>query len=200
MTEPQSHEHTHHIFPLVGRKIPDFKLEAFMDEKIKKVASSDYKGKWVVLVFYPGDFTFVCPTELEEAASLYGEFKKLGAEVFSVSTDSVYTHKAWHDQSPAIQKVQFPMLADPTATLCRQLGVYLEEKGEALRASLIVNPDGIIKVYEVNDNSIGRNMKELLRKLQAAIFVRSNEGMVCPANWEPGKKAIKKGLSLVGKI
>lgn len=186
--------------PFINKKVPDMELESFFNEKIKKISLSDYKGKWVALVFYPGDFTFVCPTELEEAAGLYSEFKKLNAELLSVSTDSVYVHKAWHDQSPAIKKVTFPMLADPTGQLSRAFGVYIEETGEALRGSFIINPEGIIKAYEVHDTGIGRNMKELLRKLQAAIYVRENKGMVCPASWEPGKKTLKKGLGLVGKI
>lgn len=186
--------------PITGKHIPDFKLEAFVNNKIKKINFSDYQGKWIVLIFYPGDFTFVCPTELEELAGLYNEFKKLGAEVFSVSTDSVYVHKAWHDQSPAIKKVDFPMIADPTGKLAKELGVYLEKHGVALRGSFIINPDGIIKAYEVHSNKIGRNAQELLRKLQAAIFVRENNGMVCPASWKPGKKALKKDLGLVGKI
>lgn len=186
--------------PIIGKHIPDFELEAFANNKIKKINFSDYQGKWIVLVFYPGDFTFVCPTELEELAGLYNEFKKLDAEVFSVSTDSVYVHKAWHDQSPAIKKVYFPMIADPTGKLCQELGVYLEQEGVALRGSFIIDPDGVIKAYEVHDNKIGRNAQELLRKLQAAIFVRENNGMVCPASWKSGKKAIKKDLGLVGKI
>lgn len=186
--------------PLIGKKVPDIEIEAFWNEKIKKIKLSDYKGKWVVLLFYPGDFTFVCPTELEESAGLYNEFKKNGAEVLSVSTDSVYVHKAWHDQSPAIKKVAFPMLADPTGKLCRIFGVYIEETGEALRGSFLIDPDGIIKAYEVHDTAIGRNAKEFLRRLQAAMYTRDNKGMVCPASWEPGKKTLKKGLDLVGKI
>lgn len=186
--------------PLVGNKVSDFELDGFVNEKIKKIKLSAYRGQWVILVFYPRDFTFVCPTELEEIAGLYKEFKKLGAEVFSVSADSAYTHKAWHDHSPAIKKVSFPMLADPAGKVCREFGVYLENTGEALRGSFIIDPDGIIKTSEIHDNSIGRNANELLRKLKAAIFVRTNDGMVCPAGWEPGKKAIKKNIGLVGKI
>lgn len=185
---------------LIGKKVPEFEIEAFFEEKIKKIKLSDYRGKWVALIFYPGDFTFVCPTELEEAAGLLKEFKKEGSEILSASTDSVYVHKAWHDQSPAIKKVAFPMIADPTAKLSKEFGVYIEETGEALRGSFIIDPEGVIKAYEINDTGIGRNGKELLRKLQAAKFVRENTGMVCPASWEPGKKTLKKGLDLVGKI
>ena len=185
---------------IIGQKIPDFELEAYHNDEIKKIKLTSYKGKWLVLIFYPADFTFICPTELEEAADLYKEFKKLGAEILSVSTDTVFVHKAWHDNSKAIKKIQFPMIADPTGKLCKELGTYIEEEGLSLRGSFIVDPDGIIKAVEIHDNSIGRSAKELLRKLQAAKFVRENKGLVCPASWEPGKKTLKPGLDLVGKI
>lgn len=184
----------------VGQKISDFEGDAFHNEEVKKIRLSDYKGKWLVLLFYPADFTFVCPTELEEAAQAYEEFKRLEAEVLSVSTDTVYAHKAWHDTSPAIKKIKFPMVADPAGKLCRQFGTYLEEVGLSLRGSFIIDPDGVLKAYELHDNSIGRSVKEILRKLQAAKFVREHKGEVCPASWEPGKKTLKPGLELVGKI
>lgn len=186
--------------PLIGMQVPDFELEAFHNNDIKKIKLSDYKGKWLALVFYPADFTFVCPTELEELAELYPEFQKLGAEVLSVSCDTAFVHKAWHDNSPAISKVKFPMLADPAGKLSKAFGVYLEKEGLSLRGSFIIDPDGIIKALEVNDNNIGRSAKELLRKLKAAIFVRENKGQVCPASWEPGKKTLKPGIDLIGKI
>jgi peroxiredoxin (alkyl hydroperoxide reductase subunit C) len=184
----------------IGQGIPDFELEAFHNEEIKRVKLSEYKGKWLILIFYPADFTFVCPTELEEAAGYYEEFRKLGAEIMSVSTDTAFVHKAWHDESPAIRKVEFPMLADPTGKLCREFGTYIEEEGLSLRGSFIIDPDGILRAFEVHDNSIGRSAKELLRKLQAAAYVRQHEGQVCPAGWEPGKEALTPGLDLVGKI
>lgn len=184
----------------INQKVEDFKLEAYHNDKIKTINLADYRGKWVVVMFYPADFTFICPTELEEMAGLYDDFKKLGAEVFSVSTDTVYAHKAWHDQSPTIKNVKFPMLADPTGNLSKEFGVYIEEEGLALRGSFIINPDGILKAYEVHDNSIGRSAKELLRKLQAAIFVEKHKGQVCPASWEPGSDTLKPGLDLIGKI
>ena len=184
----------------IDQEIPDFDLEAFHNEEIKRVKLSDYRGKWLVLIFYPADFTFICPTELEEAANYYEEFKKLGAEILSISTDTVYVHKAWHDQSPAISKVKYPMLADPTGRLCREFGTYLEEEGLSLRGSFIIDPDGILTAFEIHDNSIGRSAKELLRKLQAAVFVRENQGQVCPASWEPGEETLTPGLDLVGKI
>lgn len=184
----------------IGQQIPDFELEAYHDEKVKKIKLSGYRGKWLVLIFYPADFTFICPTELEEAAENYKEFEKLGAEVMSVSTDTVFVHKAWHDHSPAIKKIKFPMLADPTGKFCREFGTYIEEEGLSLRGSFIIAPDGKLVAYEMHDNSIGRSAKELLRKLQAAKFVREHKGLVCPASWEPGKKTLKPGLELVGKI
>lgn len=194
----------------IGEKILDFALDAFYDPssakasegegKIKKIKLSDYKGKWLILFFYPADFTFVCPTELEELAENYSEFRKLGAEVLSVSTDTAFVHKAWHDNSPAIRKVKFPMAADPTGKLCREFGVYIEEEGLALRGTFIVDPEGVLKALEIHDNSIGRSADELLRKLQAAKFVKEHKGQVCPASWKPGKKTLKPGLKLVGKI
>lgn len=184
----------------IGQKIPDFELEAYHQDKIKKIKLSSYRGKWLIIIFYPADFTFVCPTELEEAADYYGEFKKLGAEILSVSTDTVFVHKAWHDASPAIKKIKFPMLADPTGSLSKSFGVYIEEEGLALRGSFIIDPNGILKAYEVHDNSIGRSIKEILRKTQAAKFVSQHKGQVCPASWTPGKKTLKPGLKLVGKI
>jgi NADH-dependent peroxiredoxin subunit C len=184
----------------INQTIADIELSAYHNDEIKKIKFSDYKGKWMVFICYPADFTFICPTELEDVAAHYEEFKKLGAEVFGVSTDTVYTHKAWHDVSPAIKKVQYPMIADPTGKLCRELGTYIEEAGLSYRGTFIVDPDGVLKSLEIHDNSIGRSAKEIVRKLQAAKFVRENKGEVCPANWEPGKKTLKPGLDLVGKI
>ncbi len=184
----------------IGEKVNDFEAKAFQNEDIKNVKLSDYKGKWVVLVFYPADFTFICPTELEELANTYEEFKKEGAEVLSVSTDTVFVHKAWHDASPAIKKINFPMLADPTGSLCKEFGTYIDSDGVSLRGSFIIDPDGELKCFEIHDNSIGRSAKELLRKVKAAKFVRENDGEVCPASWEPGSKTLKPGLDLVGKI
>jgi len=193
----------------VGEKlneIRDLELEAFHSNKSVKLKLSDYSGnssnggKWLVLAFYPADFTFVCPTELEELADLYDEFTKQGAEVMSVSTDTVFVHKAWHDVSPSIKKIKFPMLADPTGNLCREFGTYIEGVGLSLRGTFIIDPDGVIKSAEIHDNSIGRSAKEILRKLKAARFVRENPGQVCPASWEPGKKTIMPSFDLVGKL
>lgn len=184
----------------VDQKAPEFELKAFHDGKEKTIRLSDYRGKWVVLIFYPADFTFICPTELEEAAHYYDEFKKLGAEVLSISTDTVFVHKAWHDTSPAIKKVKFPMLADPGGRVCREYGTYIEEEGISVRATFIIDPDGVIKSFEMHSNAIGRNTEEILRKLQAARYVREHKGEVCPVSWRPGQKTLKPGLELVGKI
>ncbi len=181
--------------------LSQLELEAYYQDEIKQVKLTDYKGKWLVLFFYPADFTFVCPTELEELADNYATFKELDTEVLSVSTDTVFVHKAWHDESKAVSKVKFPMLADPAAKLSKHLGVYIEDEGVAWRATFIIDPDGKIISYEINDNNIGRSAKELIRKLQAAQFVREHNGAeVCPASWQPDKETLKPGLDLVGKI
>ncbi len=185
---------------LINTKIPDITLEMFHSGTIKQFLPKNYKDKWLVLFFYPADFTFVCPTELREMAHLYPKFQASNAEVISISTDTVFVHKAWHDNSEAIKEVQFPMAADPTGKLCKALGTYIQEEGLSYRASFIIDPDGIIKAYEMHDNSIGRSASELLRKLKAAQFVRENGGEVCPANWQPGEETLKPGLDLVGKI
>lgn len=184
----------------INEKVPEFSAKALHEERIKNLKSSDYVGRWLVVFFYPGDFTFVCPTELEELAENYEKFKELNAEILSVSTDSEFVHKAWHDHSPAIKKVQFPMLADPSGKLSKLFGTYIEEEGVSLRGTFIIDPDGILKAFEVHDNSIGRSANELTRKLEAAQFVREHGGEVCPASWTKGKETLKPGLDLVGKI
>lgn len=184
----------------VGEEIPDFTLKAYQNDKIIDVNLQETRGKWLVLFFYPADFTFVCPTELEEVAELYPKFQKEGAEVMSISTDTHWVHKAWHEQSEAIKKITFPMLADPTGTLSRAFGVYLEDEGIALRGSFLVDPEGIIQAMEVHADGVGRSAKELFRKFQAAKFVAENGGQVCPASWEPGEDTLEPGLDLVGKI
>lgn len=187
--------------PMIGQPVPEGTYQSYHQGEIQPVTLRSYGGRWLVLVFYPGDFTFICPTELEELGSMYGEFQKLGAEVLSVSTDSVYVHKAWHDTSPAIKGLSFPMVADPGGRLSQHLGVYLADEGVALRGSFIFDPDGRLCAYEVHHNTIGRNMEELLRKLQAAAFVRENGGVeVCPVGWKPGQRTLKPSLDLVGKI
>ncbi len=184
----------------IGKPVEDFTLEGFHKEEIKKFRLSDYKGKWVVLLFYPADFTFVCPTELEDAAKHFAAFQKEGAEILSVSADTAFVHKAWHDHSPAIRKITYPMLADPTGKVCRQFGTYIEEEGVSLRGSFIIDPEGILMAMDLHDNSIGRSIDEILRKLQASKFVREHDGQVCPASWKPGEKTLTPGVDLVGKI
>jgi peroxiredoxin len=184
----------------IGEKIPDMELEAYVPDKTIKLRLSDYEGKWLVLLFYPADFTFVCPTELEEAAEMHDDFKKENAELLSVSRDTVFVHKAWHDNSPSIRKITYPMVADPTGNLCRAFGTYIESEGLSLRGTFIVDPDGKLIAMDIHDNSIGRSGPEILRKLQAARFVRENPGFVCPASWHPGMKTLKRGLDLVGKL
>lgn len=184
----------------INEKAPVFEAKAFHEEQFKTIKLEQYKGKWVVLFFYPADFTFVCPTELGELADRYKELQELGVEVLSVSRDTEFVHKAWHDHSETIKKVSFPMVADPTGSIARDYGVLIEKEGLALRGSFIIDPDGVLKAFEVNDNSIGRSAEELIRKIQAAQFVRENGGEVCPASWKPGGKTLKPGMSLVGKI
>lgn len=179
---------------------PQFTTKAYHHDKEITLKLSDYKGKWAVLFFYPADFTFICPTELGDVADNYAEFQKLNTEILSVSTDTVFVHKAWHDNSATIKKIQFPMLADPTGNICKAYGTYIPEEGLSLRGTFIIDPDGVLKAYELHDNSIGRSSAELLRKVKAAQFVREHGGEVCPANWQPGQKTLKPGLDLVGKI
>lgn len=185
---------------MVGHRVPDFSFEVYHKDTIKKVKISNYKGTWLVLFFYPADFTFVCPTELEEMAKYYKKFQDINTEVISMSTDTVFAHKAWHDTSPAIGTITFPMGADPTGEISKSLGVYIEEEGLALRGTFIIDLKGILKGVEINDNSIGRSAQELFRKLQAAQFVAKHDGQVCPASWNPGDDTLKPGLDLVGKI
>ncbi len=184
----------------IGRIIPPGTLQAYHKGDIRSVVLDEFRGEWLILLFYPGDFTFVCPTELAEAARLYPEFRKLGAEVCGVSTDSVYVHKAWHDSSPMIRSVEFPLIADTAGALSREFGVYLEQEGVALRGTFLIDPDGVLRAYEMHDNRIGRNVGEMLRKLQAAIRVREGEGDVCPASWQPGQPTLIPSLDLVGKL
>ena len=187
----------------INKPAPLFEANAFHNDEIKKVKLEDYKGKWVVLFFYPADFTFICPTEIGDLADHYGKFKELGAEVLSVSTDTEFVHKAWHDHSDMIRKVKFPMVADPTGRICKAYGTYIrqgEDEGRCFRATIVIDPDGIVKTYEIHDNSIGRSTEELIRKVEAAQFVRTHGGEVCPVNWKKGDKTLKPGLDLVGKI
>lgn len=185
---------------LINKKVSDFKVQAYQNGEFKEVTLDSIKGHWSVFVFYPADFTFVCPTELEDLADNYDKFKEAGCEVYSVSADTHFVHKAWADTSETIAKIKYPMLGDPTGKLARDFEVMIEEEGLALRGSFVVNPDGEIKSYEVNDLGIGRKAEELLRKVQAAQFVAEHGDQVCPAKWQPGEETLVPSLDLVGKL
>ncbi len=186
---------------LINTTVLPFKTQAYQIGKgFFEVTNETLKGKWSLVVFYPADFTFVCPTELEDLADFYGEFQKLGVEVYSCSTDTHFSHKAWHDTSDAIKKVQYVMLGDPTGTITRNFGVMIEEEGLALRGTFLINPEGQIKLCEIHDNGIGRDASEMLRKVKAAQYVANHPGEVCPAKWHEGEATLKPSLDLVGKI
>ena len=185
---------------LINTEIKQFKATAYSNGKFVPVTDADLKGKWSVVFFYPADFTFVCPTELGDLADVYPEFQKLGVECYSVSTDTHFTHKAWHDASDTIKKINYPMIGDPTGAITRNFDVMIEEEGLALRGTFVINPEGVIKVAEIHDLGIGRDAKELLRKVQAAQYVASHPGEVCPAKWTPGDATLSPSLDLVGKI
>ena len=185
---------------LINTEIKPFKATAYHNGKFVTVTDADLRGKWSVVCFYPADFTFVCPTELGDLADHYAEFQKMGVEVYSVSTDTHFTHKAWHDTSDTIKKIQYPMIGDPTGSITRNFGVMIEADGLALRATFVVNPEGVIKICEIHDLGIGRSAKELIRKVQAAQYVATHDGEVCPASWQPGEQTLAPSLDLVGKI
>lgn len=185
---------------LINTEIKPFKATAFHNGEFVDVTNDDVKGKWAVFVFYPADFTFVCPTELGDVADHYEQLKEMGVEVYSVSTDTHFVHKAWHDASETIKKIKFPMIGDPTGRISRNFDVMIEEDGVALRGTFIIDPDGVIKTAEVNDLGIGRSAKDLVRKVQAAQYVASHDGEVCPASWQPGEETLSPSLDLVGKI
>ena len=184
----------------INTEIKPFKTTAFHNGKFLPITDADLKGKWSIVFFYPADFTFVCPTELGDMADVYPEFQKLGVEVYSVSTDTHFTHKAWHDTSETIKKITYPMLGDPTGAITRNFGVMIEEEGLALRGTFVINPEGVIKVAEIHDLGIGRDASELLRKVQAAQYVAAHPGEVCPAKWHEGDATLSPSLDLVGKI
>ena len=185
---------------LINTEIKPFKATAYHNGKFVPVSHEDFKGKWFVLVFYPADFTFVRPTELGDLADHHTAFKKLGVEIFGASTDTHFTHKAWHDASETIAKVQDPLIGDPTLALARNFEVLIEDRGLAYRGTFVIDPAAHIKIIEVHDNGIGRDAKELLRKVQAAQYVASHPGEVCPAKWTPGERTLVPSLDLVGKI
>jgi peroxiredoxin (alkyl hydroperoxide reductase subunit C) len=184
---------------LINTEIKPFKAQAYKDGQFVEVSDANLKGKWSVVVFYPADFTFVCPTELEDLAENYDEFKKFGVEVYSVSTDTHFSHKAWHDTSEAIGKIKYTMIGDPTHEVSKAFDI-LRPTGLADRGTFIIDPQGVIQGIEITAEGIGRDAKELLRKVKAAIYVANHPGEVCPAKWKEGAETLKPSLDLVGKI
>ncbi|MCF1429214.1 MAG: peroxiredoxin [Shewanella sp.] len=185
---------------IINTTIKPFNATAFHKGEFVSVSEQDLLGKWSVVMFYPADFTFVCPTELGDMADHYEKLQTMGVEVYSVSTDTHFTHKAWHDTSDTINKINFPMIGDPTGLISRNFGVMIEEEGLALRGTFVINPEGQIKVAEIHDLGIGRSASELVRKVQAAQYVATHDGEVCPAKWQPGEETLSPSLDLVGKI
>lgn len=185
---------------LIGKQIPEFKAQAYHNYDLVDITEKDVKGHWSLVVFYPADFTFVCPTELAELADLYSKFQAVGCEVYSVSTDTAFVHLAWAQSSPSIKKVNYPMIGDPNGQLSRFFEVMVEESGQALRGSFILDPEGVIQSYEVSGMSVGRNMEEALRKVQACQYVAEHGSQGCPAKWVPGESGINTTTDLVGKI
>ena len=188
------------VMSLIGTHILPFKVNGYKNGNFVEVSDSDVLGKWAIFFFYPADFSFVCPTELEDLANHYEELQKLGVEVYSVSTDTHFVHKAWHDDSKAIAKVQYTMLGDPNGVLSRNFNALNEESGLAHRATFLVDPQGNIQFYEMTADGIGRNADEMLRKIKAAQFIASHPGEVCPAKWEQGEETLATSIDLVGKI
>lgn len=185
---------------MINRKIEPFKVSAFHQGAFKEITEAGVLGHWSVFFFYPADFTFVCPTELGDLQDYYDEFKELDCEIYSVSEDTHFVHKAWADASETIGRIEYPMLGDPAGVLARFFGVLVEEEGQALRGTFILNPQGEIKAYEIHDMGIGRNAEELLRKVQAAKFVEEHGDQVCPARWKPGEDTLTPSLDLVGLL
>ena len=185
---------------LINTQVPSFKATAYQDGEFIEVTDASLKGKWSVVVFMPAAFTFNCPTEIEDAADHYAEFQKAGAEVYIVTTDTHFSHKVWHETSPAVGKARFPLVGDPTHQLTRAFGVHIEDEGLALRGTFVINPEGVVKTVEIHDNAIARDVTETLRKLKAAQYVAAHPNEVCPAKWKEGEKTLKPSLDLVGKI
>lgn len=185
---------------MINKEVEDFRVQAFHKGAFKEVTREDILGHWSVFFFYPADFTFVCPTELGDLMDYYDQFRELGCEIYSVSEDTHFVHKAWADASETIGRIRYPMLGDPAGVLARQFEVLVEEEGQALRGTFVVNPEGKIKVYEIHDMGIGRNAQELLRKVQAAQFVEEHGDQVCPAKWKPGEETLTPSLDLVGLL
>ena len=187
---------------LIGKQAPDFKTEAYQQGKVKEIELSDFRGKWVTMFFYPGCFTFVCPTELALLAESYDQFTGIGAEVLSVSCDSVYSSKAWHEEelSKMVEGgIPFPMLADQGGEIGKLYDVYDAAVGQNVRGRFVIDPDGVVAAMEVLPPEVGRNIEEIIRQIQALQHVK-NTGEVTPANWFPGKQALAPTIDLAGKV
>ena len=185
---------------LINTQVQPFKAQAFLNGKFVEVSDESMKGKWSVVIFMPAAFTFNCPTEIEDAADNYAEFQKLKTQVYIVTTDTHFSHKVWHETSPAVGKAKFPLVGDPTHTLTNAFGVHIEEAGLALRGTFVIDPEGVIKTMEVHDNAIARDVTETVRKLKAAQYVASHPNEVCPAKWKEGEATLAPSIDLVGKI
>ena len=185
---------------IINTKVAPFAATAFHNGEFVDVTEQDMMGKWSIVFFYPADFTFVCPTELGDLADHYAQLQEMGVEVYSVSTDTHFTHKAWHDTSDTIGKITYPMIGDPTGAITRNFDVMIEDAGLALRGTFVINPEGEVKVAEIHDLGIGRSAVELVRKVQAAQHIAANPDEVCPAAWTPGEETLAPSLDLVGKI
>jgi peroxiredoxin len=185
---------------LINTKIKPFNATAFKAGEFIEISDTDLKDKWSVFFFYPADFTFVCPTELGDVADHYAEFQSRGVEIYSVSTDTHFTHKAWHDSSETISKIQYPMIGDPTGEITRNFEVMREGQGLADRGTFIVDPEGVIQAMEITAEGIGRDAEDLMRKVKAAQYVARHPGEVCPAAWKEGEATLAPSLDLVGKI
>ncbi|MGL4735639.1 MAG: alkyl hydroperoxide reductase subunit C [Enterovibrio sp.] len=185
---------------MINTMIKPFKATAYKEGKFVEVTEKDVLGKWSVFFFYPADFTFVCPTELGDLADHYQELQKRGVEVYSVSTDTHFTHKAWHDSSETINKIKYFMLGDQAGHITNNFGVMRQGQGLADRATFIIDPQGVIQAMEITAEGIGRNAEELVRKVKAAQYVAAHPGEVCPAKWQEGEKTLAPSLDLVGKI
>ncbi len=185
---------------MINKEIKDFKVDAFYNNEFSIVTKNDVLNKWSVFFFYPADFTFVCPTELEDLTKHYEEFNKIDCQIYAVSTDTHFVHKAWHDSSETIKKIKYYMLSDASHILSKNFDVLIEETGLAQRATFIVNPEGVIVGYEISSGNVGRNASELLRKVKACQFVSEHSDEVCPANWDTGSETLKPSLDLVGKL
>ena len=185
---------------VINTEIKPFTAQAFKNGEFITVSDTDVKGKWAIFFFYPADFTFVCPTELGDVADHYEELQKLGVEVYSVSTDTHFTHKAWHSSSDTIGKIKYTMIGDPTMQISRNFEILREDEGLANRGTFIVDPQGIIQAVEITSEGIGRNAADMLRKVKAAQYIAAHPGEVCPAKWEEGEATLAPSLDLVGKI